>query len=324
MPAVTFEDRSYELLDGESVLDCLTRHGHEIPNSCRSGVCHSCLMRKTEGDVPPPAQKGLKPQQQVQGYFLSCCCHPEADLGVARADGAAKKVPAVLVAREVLNHRVLRVILEPIEALDYYPGQFVNFVRPGGLVRSFSLASVPALDSKLEFHVALVPGGRMSGWLHADAQPGDALEIMGPVGNCFYTPGKPEQPLFLLGTGTGLAPLYGIARDALRQGHTGPIHLFHGALVARDLYLTDALRSLASAHANFHYHACVRDEAGEAWMLQGAVDALALETVPNLKGWKVFLCGHPDLVRLAQRKTFLAGASMSEIHADAFLPAGGG
>jgi ferredoxin-NADP reductase len=53
----------------------------------------------------------------------------------------------------------------------------------------------------------------------------------------------------------------------------------------------------------------------------GAVDGIALETCPDLKGWKVFLCGNPELVKQVQRKTFMAGASMKDIHADAFLPA---
>jgi CDP-4-dehydro-6-deoxyglucose reductase, E3 len=324
MPAITYEDHSYSLGEGESVLDCLAREGHDIPSSCRSGVCHSCMLRATSGDLPAAAQKGLKDAHRAQGYFLSCCCHPEGDLTVARADDATQKVSARVLRKEALNDRVLRVVLETDEPLDYFPGQFVNFSRPGGLVRSFSLASVPALGDELEFHVALVLGGSMSGWLHNEAAPGDPLELLGPLGNCFYVSGNPEQPLFMLGTGTGLAPLYGIVRDALHQGHSGPIHLFHGALVASDLYLTESLRELDSKHENFTYHACVRDEPGEEWMEQGAVDTLALETISDLKGWKVFLCGNPDLVKQVQRKTFMAGANMKDIHADAFLPAGGG
>lgn len=324
MPHITLNDQKYALEDGESVLECLERNGESIPNSCRSGVCHSCLMRRVSGDLPPASQKGIRPAQQAQGLFLSCACYPETDLAVVGAADAVGRVPATFVRREPLNHRVLRIVLETAAPLEYFPGQFVNFARPDGLVRSFSLASVPALDEHLEFHVALVPDGRMSGWLHRDAAPGDTLELLGPLGNCFYTPGAPEQPLFLLGTGTGLAPLYAIVRDALHQEHTGPIHLFHGSLATRDLYLTEALRELADRHGNFTYHACVRNENGAEWMRQGDVDAIALETVPKLAGWKVFLCGNPDLVKRLQRKTFLAGASMRDIHADAFLPAAGG
>lgn len=323
MPELKFEGQRVAAREGESVLETLERAGHEIPNSCRSGVCHSCVLRATSGDVPDPAQRGLKESLRAQGYFLSCSCYPESDLDVCRAEDAIQRIPARVQETESLNGRVLRVALQPEQPLEYYPGQFVNFVREDGLLRSFSLASVPALDEHLEFHVALIQGGQMSGWLHHEANFGTALEVQGPLGNCFYTPGKPEQPMFLLGTGTGLAPLYAIARDALHQGHAGAVHLFHGALRTADLYLTEELRAMEENLENFHYHPCVRDESGPDWVQQGDVDALALQTAPNLKGWKVFLCGNPELVRQVQRKTFLAGASMQDIHADAFLPAGG-
>ncbi len=321
MPTILFSGVPHSIQDGESVLACLERHGHAIPNSCRSGVCHSCMLRSSGGPVPAAAQKGVSEARRAQGYFLSCCCHPEEDMVVNQVDGALDRTAATLVTLAPLNERVLRVTLRASDTFNYFPGQFVNFVRSDGLVRSFSLASVPALDDLLEFHVALVPGGQMSGWLHNEAGPGSTLEIAGPLGNCFYTAENPEQPMLLLGTGTGLAPLYAILRDALHQGHTGPIHLFHGALTARDLYLVSELQDLEARWPNFTYHVCVRDEAGEPWMECGPVDAIALATFPDLKGWKVYLCGNPELVKQVQRKTFMAGASMNDIHADAFLPA---
>ncbi len=323
MPNIEFEGNVYAAREGETVLSCLERHGHAIPSSCRSGVCHSCIMRKTRGGLPASSQRGLKAAHQAQGFFLACQCVPEEDLSIVRAADATGRAIATLVRTERLNHRVLRVFLAPTSSLDYFPGQFVNLVRPDGLVRSFSLASVPALEGELELHVALVPGGQMSGWLHNAAKPGESMTVQGPLGSCFYTPGSPEQPLLLLGTGTGLAPLWGILRDALNQGHSGPIHLFHGAARADDLYLVDDLRNLERATENFHYHPCTRDEDGGRGFTRGSVDDAALGSFPQLKGWRVFLCGNPDLVRQTQRKAFLAGANMGDIHADAFLPAGG-
>jgi len=323
MPSLEFEGIAYEVGDGETVLSCLERHGHTISNSCRSGVCHSCLMRSVGGDLPAASQRGLKVVHQTQGFFLACQCIPEGDLTIATAEGAVEKVTARVLAAEKLNHRVLRVVLEPDRPLTYFPGQFLNFVRPGGLVRSFSIASVPQIDTHLEFHIALVPGGQMSGWLHEEARPGDAVELQGPHGSCCYTAGSLEQPLLLVGTGTGLAPLWGILRDALAQGHTGPIHLFHGASTHQDLYLTEVLRDLAQANGNFHYHPCLRDDDGVDGTAHGSVDTLAMEAFPDLKGWKVYLCGNPELVRKFQRKAFMAGANMRDIHADAFLPAMG-
>jgi len=38
----------------------------------------------------------------------------------------------------------------------------------------------------------------------------------------------------------------------------------------------------------------------------------------DLKGWRVYLCGHPDMVNQTKRQAFMLGASMADIYADAF------
>ncbi|MBI2434469.1 MAG: 2Fe-2S iron-sulfur cluster binding domain-containing protein [Candidatus Hydrogenedentes bacterium] len=320
MPRLNFEGRDYALETGESVLECLERHGVALTSSCRSGVCHSCLIRVLEGAPPPAAQKGVKETLRAQGYYLACCCRPDADLKAERG-AAQQRYRAIIESVHPLNATVARLRLTETNGFTYFPGQFLNLVHASGQVRSYSIASVPREDAWLELHVGLLPGGCISTWVHHEAAAGESVEFLGPQGNCFYVPGRSEQPLLLLGTGTGLAPLYGILRDALGQGHTGPIHLFHGSVRRDGLYLVEALRALEAEWPQFHYHPCVLEGPAEEDIAVGAIDQLALERVPSLKGFRVFLCGHPDLVRQMQRKTFLAGASLSDIYADAFLPA---
>jgi ferredoxin-NADP reductase len=147
---------------------------------------------------------------------------------------------------------------------------------------------------------------------------GDTVTISEASGDCLYAPGKPEQNILLIGTGSGLAPLYGIVRDALHNGHRGAIHLYHGCALADGLYMDEALRNLTRAHPNFNYFPCVsRDEAPTGARRGRALD-IVLSDLPDLTGWRVFLCGHPGMVKSGTQKTFLAGASMSEIHADPF------
>lgn len=320
MSSIRYDGQNFRCEDDESVLECLVRNNVSIQSSCRSGVCQTCRMRVVEGDVPAASQIGLRDTQIAQGLFLCCVCRPKTDLEVAPDESAGARVTGRVTSVEPLNGTVLRLRIAVEDPFDYVAGQFVNFVRSEDLVRSYSIASVQGVDAELEFHIGIVPGGRMSGWIHHEAQPGDALEIMGPLGGCFYTQGRPEQPLILFGTGTGLAPLYGILRDALSKDHSGEIHLFHGSLSEAGLYLVGELRRLSAAHENFRYYPCILD--GEAQgLLTGSVDKIALETLPNLKGWRVYLCGDPAMVNAMQRKTFLAGAGLKDIYADAFIPA---
>jgi NAD(P)H-flavin reductase/ferredoxin len=304
----------------ETVLEGLLRAGVPVPNACRAGACQSCLVRATDGAPPPTAQIGLKETLRRQGYFLACVACPDADLTVATEDAAALAVPAHVERVDHLSWDVLRVRLALDGEFAYEPGQFITLLRADGLARPYSIASLPDDMDGIELHVRLVAGGLMSGWLASPGTLGASLRVRGPSGSCFYVPGRPEQPLLLVGTGAGLAPLWGIARAALRGGHHGPIRLFHGARNADGLYLTSELRELAERHPPFEYIPCAMNAGSGAGLSEGPVDAIVAQRLPSLKGQRVFLCGHPELVFALRRKAFLAGAALNEIHADAFQP----
>lgn len=322
MPEIRFGDHSLAVAEGASVLETLLSAQCEIPNNCRAGVCQACLMQLVEGEVEPPAQRGLKESWQAQGLFLACQCHPERDLEIRLPGVEAVRSVCSVSGHDRLSGDLLRLRLRPESEFHYRPGQYVTLWRDQALGRSYSLASVPALDGdELELHIRHYPQGRLSGWLYEQVRVGDRLQLQGPAGDCFYTGGDPEQPLLLAATGTGLAPLYGILRDALNQGHAGPIHLYHGALDPAGLYLHHELQGLATAHANLTYHPCSRNAApGMDEAIQVAcLDDLLGQEMGALQGWRVYLCGPGEFVKAQQRRCFLAGAGIQEIYADAFL-----
>ena len=325
MTHVTFQGKQYHLHEQESVLECLLRHNIAVPSSCRSGICQTCLMHLLSGHVPAVAQQGLKPAWREQGRFLACVCRPEEDIEVAMADRTeGPHINATVVAKDFLTDSVTRIRMICAEPFEYQAGQFINIQRGDNsmLIRSYSLASVPVLDQALEIHVRRVTNGKMSGWLHDDVETGQQLIISKPQGECYYQTGHEAQGIMMLATGTGLAPLWGVLRDALQHDHKGPIYLFHGALLEKDLYLNDELQEMARQHAQFSYFPCLDgDTPVTEPYLSGRVQDLALQRQSDLKGWQVYLCGNPDMVADAKRKTFLAGASLADIHADPFIPA---
>ncbi len=324
MRIITYKEQAYACSSGESVLECLERQGIMVPSSCRTGVCQSCMMRATQGVAPPKSQNGLKSTLRAQNYFLACVCQPEEDLVVTLAgEEALQHTSATLILREKLNKDIFRLSLTCRTPFEYHAGQFVHLYRPDGLMRSYSIANVPEADGVIELHVRRLPGGAMTGWLHDALKIGESLDIAGPFGNCFYTPGNPEQGLLLIGTGSGLAPLWGIANDALQQGHIGPIRLYHGSWNPHGLYLVDELSALSARHDQVHYGPCVDSEALTQHSA-GRADHIAFSDLKNLKGWRVFLCGHPELVQSAKKRAFLAGASMRDIYADPFVLTGTG
>jgi CDP-4-dehydro-6-deoxyglucose reductase len=321
MALVRFEGLDYPCGEGESVLECLERHGVPMMSSCRSGACQSCMMRATSGDPGDTAKQGLKDTLKAQDYFLACVCRPTVDLTVTRADAAGLRIRGRIIEKSLLNERTVRLRYAPEGRTEYRAGQFMNLVGPGGDVRSYSLASVPGVDEFLEFHIMAFPGGKVSGWAMMHAQVGDESEMLGPQGACFYVPGRSDQPLVLIGTGTGLAPLSGIVRDALAQGHAGPIRLYHGALRRQSLYLVEELRALSASHANFTYVPCVlHPDGADTGLRAGDIQQIVLSEEGPFRGKRVFLCGDPNFVRTLQRAVFKAGAGLKDILADAFLP----
>lgn len=320
MPRVSCDGRELELSPDDNLLDALLAAGLTVASSCRAGACQQCLVQATNGAPPPSAQAGLKDAQRLQGYFLACQARLSEDLTISLSGARGLDIPARVVSVDALSSDVIRVRLRPAQALKYRAGQYITLVRADGLARSYSIASQPDSDGGcLELHVRVFPTGRMSGWLASDGAPSADVAVRGPIGECFYVPGNPKQPLLLAGTGTGLAPLWGILHDAIAAGHSGAIELWHGSRTADGLYLVHELEALAALHPNFKYHRCVLEGGADAGTAVGSLDAAVLASAPSFDGHRVFLCGDPNLVTLMKRKVFLKGASMREIHADAFV-----
>jgi len=318
MHKVFFQEKSYQCRKGETVLQVFMRHGVTVPFSCGNGICHACLQRCENGHVPPKAQKGLRETLKEQGYFLTCKCIPDNDMKITLPRDSDLFNRAVVYKKELLAPDVCRLLLEPATQLYYHAGQFINIRNQHGEVRSYSLSSVPQEDYFLEIHVKRVPEGIMSHWIFDELSENDELEFQGAMGSNYYVQGEQHQPLLLVGTGTGLSPLLGIVRDALSSGHTGPMYLYHGSRHPQGLYLQATLKELSEQYDNFHPVLCVSERTTLENYRVGRANDIALADHADLKKWRIYLCGHPEMVEGMQQAAQAAGANPLEIHADPF------
>jgi len=322
-----YDDQSYSVEPNETVLECLLRHGIHIPNSCQSGLCQSCMLRATDGNPGSTAQQGLRPAKIEQNYFLACCCKPTEDLQAELPDSSSLSVATNIVSIDLLTLNTARMRLALPDNYSYHAGQFLRVFHPLGESRNYSIASLPEIDDFLELHIKILPDGLVSNWLVNSLQVGDEINIGEAIGDCYYIPDKPQQSMLLMGTGTGLAPLYGVLRDAIHQQHQGDIYLYHGAHKQEDLYLAELLNTLATRNG-IHYlpsfsaetNGNSENENNTDNIRNGRCNELALQDHPKLSGWRAYVCGNPKMVKASQRALFLAGVSMSEIYVDSFLP----
>ena len=177
------------------------------------------------------------------------------------------------------------------------------------IARPYSLASLPDEDRFLEFHLDCAPPGEFVDAARA-FKVGDAVRLGELRGGALrYDPDWHEQPLWLLACGTGLGPLFGVLREALRQDHQGPVRVVHVARDAQEYYLKNELLALASSHPNVELEFLERSQLPDYLVRMRLVS----------RQTRALVCGHPDSVEAFAKRLFLAGLGRNQLLADAFL-----
>ena len=122
-------------------------------------------------------------------------------------------------------------------------GEFVMIGLPGegdgkAVMRAYSIAS-PSYAEELEFFSIKVADGPLTSRLQK-IEPGDAiLMAKKPVGTLVIDALKPGKRLYLLGTGTGLAPWLSVARDPQVYDAFDQVVVAHCVREVKDLAYRD-------------------------------------------------------------------------------------
>ncbi|MEM6624717.1 MAG: hybrid-cluster NAD(P)-dependent oxidoreductase [Pseudomonadota bacterium] len=73
---------SAKVAETETILAAAKANGLNIPSGCTFGVCGTCKVRKTEGDVHMVHNGGISEDEIAEGYILACCSHPMGKVAV--------------------------------------------------------------------------------------------------------------------------------------------------------------------------------------------------------------------------------------------------
>ncbi|KAA9005948.1 hybrid-cluster NAD(P)-dependent oxidoreductase [Histidinibacterium aquaticum] len=68
--------KSVECAETETLLGAARAAGLVIPSGCTFGVCGTCKVRKTEGQIHMVHNGGITEEDIAEGYVLACCSNP--------------------------------------------------------------------------------------------------------------------------------------------------------------------------------------------------------------------------------------------------------
>lgn len=309
MPQLQAGGQCWSVASGSNLLDSLNQAGVAVPYSCRAGSCHACLVRCVAGQPLDRLPQALTSQQREQGWRLACQCQVQEDLQLEVFDPRRDGLPAEVAAVDWLSPTLLRLRLLAQRPLRYRAGQHLVLWTTSGVARPYSLASLPEEDRFLEFHLECARPGEFIN-VARQLKVGDPLrlgELRG--GALHYDPDWQARPLWLLAAGSGLGPLFGVLREALRQAHQGPIRLVHVARDPAGHYLKDELLALEGTYPQLQVELLTAEQ------LPGYLVQMRLVSRQTL----ALVCGHPERVEAFAKRLFLAGLPRNQLLADAFL-----
>jgi ferredoxin/flavodoxin---NADP+ reductase len=194
------------------------------------------------------------------------------------------------------------------------------------LMRAYSVASANYEDH-LEFYSIKVPNGPLTSRLQ-HLKPGDSILVnRRPTGTLVVNNVRPGKRLFMLSTGTGLAPFMSIIRDPETYEKFEHVTIVHGVRYASELGYSNYIQNELPNHEfigeavqkQLHYYPTVTRE---PFRNQGRITDL-LENGKlcrdlGLTGLdaaedRVMICGSPsmltDLVELLESRGFREGSS---------------
>ncbi|KAB2325603.1 ferredoxin--NADP reductase [Betaproteobacteria bacterium SCN1] len=182
-------------------------------------------------------------------------------------------------------------------------GEFVTIglKREGKLIaRAYSIVS-PGDASELEFLSIHVPDGPLTSQL-AQVRPGDSVWVNSkPTGSLTLEHVRPGRVLYMIATGTGLAPFMSLVRDPATFARFEHAVLVHSVRTEAELAYREELES--RMNGRFHYVPTVTrepfptPERGSVLFQSGVLaERFGLPAV-DPENDRVMICGNPEMTR---------------------------
>lgn len=240
---------------------------------------------------------------------------------------------------ETSNTRRFWIRVDELDRFDFQPGQFVTLdlpihEKPNKRWRSYSIASWPDGTNVFELVIVLLEGGAGTTWLFQNITVGSTLTLRGAQG-VFTLPDPIDRDLFLICTGTGIAPFRSMTHHLVANNipHQN-IYLIFGCRKFGDALYASELKDLARKVPSFHYiTAYSREEVGtedpsarQGYVHQVYEDICRHNIRPssedpmqqNVKPAYFYLCGWRNMIDEAKQRILDLGYDKKSIHLELY------
>lgn len=207
------------------------------------------------------------------------------------------------------------------EPFLFKPGQFVTLDLPiheqrNKRWRSYSIASMPDSSNIIELLIVHLDGGLASGYIFDEIKEGSTFTLRGPQG-VFVLPNVPDKDLYLVCTGTGIAPFRSMLQYMNKNAipHRN-IHLVFGTRTQQDVLYRDEMEQLQQTMPGFSYHIALSREQwdGNKGYVHPVYERLCADKPPAL----FMLCGWRAMIDEAKLRIQGLGYDKKDIHSELY------
>lgn len=230
----------------------------------------------------------------------------------------------IRIEQQTYNTRRFFIEIPELERFDFKPGQFVTIdlpihEKPNKRWRSYSIASWPDGTNVFELCIVQLDGGAGTAFLFDHVKEGSELTLRGPVGVFTLHEHALENDLFLICTGTGIAPFRSMVNFIkLNNVPHKNIYIIFGCRTKADLLYFEELKSLSDGMPGFHY---IPTLSRENWEGASGYVHPVYENILNASAnpaASFMLCGWKAMIDEAKLRIINLGYDRKAIHSELY------
>jgi ferredoxin-NADP reductase len=191
--------------------------------------------------------------------------------------------------------------------------------------RSYSIASAPNSEGRVEITVERLPSGEVSPYLTQVVAVSDRLELRGPIGGWFVWHAQQTEPIQLIAGGSGIVPLMAMIRSRASAGSAVGFRLLYSVREPSAILYRDELRARSDQERSLTVTYAYTRTTPKDWPRPpGRIDAalVANTSWPSKLSPTCYVCGPTPFVESASGLLSDFGNSPDKIRTERFGPTG--